>query len=273
VRVAPYVLPAVLDRPLVMKRFPNGVAAEPFYQHRAAEVPAGVRTAVVSVVEQRPQIIGGDLKALLYTTQLAAISQDPWFSRVQHPEYADYSAFDLDPSEGVTFERVLDVARWIRDELDTLGARGVPKTSGSDGLHIYIPLPPGTPYDAGLLYCQIVATIVAQKHPKVATVERAVAARGKRVYIDCLQNILGKTLATAYSARASDYAGVSTPVTWQEIDAGFDRKAFTIETVPARLEKVGDLWAALRKSKGIDLARVTRYTERVAGKRLKGDKS
>jgi len=100
-----------------------------------------------------------------------------------------------------------------------------------------------------------------------------VAARGKRVYIDCLQNILGKTLATAYSARASDYAGVSTPVTWQEIDAGFDRKAFTIETVPARLEKVGDLWAALRKSKGIDLARVTRYTERVAGKRLKGDKS
>ena len=273
VRVAPYVLPAVLDRPLVMKRFPNGVAAEPFYQHRAAEVPAGVRTAVVSVVEQRPQIIGGDLKALLYTTQLAAISQDPWFSRVQHPEYADYSAFDLDPSDGVPFERVLDVARWIRDELDTLGARGVPKTSGSDGLHIYIPLPPGTPYDAGLLYCQIVATIVAQKHPKVATVERAVAARGKRVYIDCLQNILGKTLATAYSARASDYAGVSTPVTWQEIDAGFDRKAFTIETVPARLEKVGDLWAALRKSKGIDLARVTRYTERVAGKRLKGDKS
>ncbi len=273
VRTAPYVLPAVLDRPLVMKRFPNGVAAEPFYQHRAAEVPAGVRTAVVSVVEQRPQIIGGDLKALLYTTQLAAISQDPWFSRVQHPEYADYSAFDLDPSEGVPFERVLDVARWIRDELDTLGARGVAKTSGSDGLHIYIPLPPGTPYDAGLLYCQIVATIVAQKHPKVATVERAVAARGKRVYIDCLQNILGKTLATAYSARASDYAGVSTPVTWQEIDAGFDRKAFTIETVPARVQKVGDLWAALRKSRGIDLARVTRYTERVAGKRLKGDKS
>jgi bifunctional non-homologous end joining protein LigD len=273
VRAAPFVLPAVLDRPLVMKRFPNGVAAAPFYQHRAPEVPSGVRTAVVSVVEQRPQIIGGDLKALLYTTQLAAISQDPWFSRVQHPEFADYSAFDLDPSEGVPFERVLDVARWIRDELDALGAAGTPKTSGSDGLHIYIPLPPGTPYDAGLLYCQIVATVVAQKHPKVATVERSVAARGKRVYIDCLQNILGKTLATAYSARASDYAGVSTPVTWQEIDQGLDRKAFTIETVPVRLEKVGDLWAALRTSKGVDLARVTRYTKRVATRRLKGDKS
>ena len=273
VQAAPFVLPAVLDRALVMKRFPNGVAAQPFYQHRAPEVPAGIRTAVVSVVEQRPQIIGGDLKTLLYTTQLAAISQDPWFSRVQHAEFADYSAFDLDPSEGVPFEQVLDVARWIRDELDTLGAVGVPKTSGADGLHIYIPLPAGTPYDAGMLYCQIVATVVAQQHPKVATVERAVAARGKRVYIDCLQNILGKTLATAYSARASDYAGVSTPVTWQEVDKGFDRKAFTIETVPARLRTVGDLWATLRKSKGVNLERVTRYTERPAAKRRKGDKS
>jgi bifunctional non-homologous end joining protein LigD len=273
VRVAPLVLPAVADRPLVMKRFPDGIAAKPFYQHRAPEVPPGIRTAVVSVVEKRPQIIGGTLKTLLYTTQLAAISQDPWFSRVQHPEFADYSAFDLDPSEGVPFERVLDVARWIRDELDTLGAVGVPKTSGGDGLHIYIPLPAGTPYDAGLHYCLIVATVVAQKHPKVATTERTVAARGKRVYIDCLQNILGKTLATAYSARASEYAGVSTPITWQEIDGGFDHKAFTIQTAPARFEKVGDLWAALRKSKGVDLMRVTRYAERTGKGRVKGDPS
>jgi len=272
-RVAKFALPAVADRPLVMKRFPNGIAAAPFYQHRAPEVPAGVRSAVVSVVETRPQIIGGSLKTLLYMTQLAAISQDPWFSRVQHVEFADYSAFDLDPSEGVSFERVLDVARWIRDELDTLGAVGVPKTSGADGLHIYVPLPPGTPYDAGMLYCQIVAAVVSQKHPAVATTERTVAARGKRVYVDCLQNILGKTLATAYSARASAYAGVSTPVTWQEIDDGFDRKAFTIATAPARFEKVGDLWAALRKSKGVDLARVTRYAERSGKRRLKGDKS
>jgi bifunctional non-homologous end joining protein LigD len=261
VRAAPFMLPAVNDRPLVMKRFPNGVAAPPFYQHRAPEVPDGVRTAVVSVVEKRPQIVGGSLKALLYMTQLAAISQDPWFSRVQHPEFADYAAFDLDPSEGVPFERVVEVARWIREELDTLGALGVPKTSGSDGLHIYVPLPAGTPYDAGMIFCQIVATVVEHKHPKVATTERTVAARGKRVYIDCLQNILGKTLATAYSARASDYAGVSTPLTWQEIEDGVDRKAFTIETAPARFEKVGDLWAALRKSKGVDLSRVSRYAE------------
>src|SRR5262249_42282447 len=158
--------------------------------------------------------IGGTLKTLLYTTQLAAISQDPWFSRVQHPQFADYAALDLDPSDGVPFARVLDVARWIHDQLETLGAPGVPKTSRGSGLHVYIPLPAGTPYDAGLLFCQIVATVVAQKHPKVATIERSVSARGKRVYVDFMQNVLGKTLATAYSARASDYAGVSTPLSW-----------------------------------------------------------
>ncbi len=257
-RVSPFILPAVADRPLVMKRFPNGIAAPPFYQHRAPEVPPGVRTEVVGVVEERPQIVGGSLKALLYMTQLAAISQDPWFSRVAHPEFADYAAFDLDPADGVPFTRVLDVARWIRDELDALGAIGVPKTSGADGLHIYLQMPAGTPYEAGMLYCQIVAALVERKHPKVATTERSVKARGKRVYIDCLQNIAGKTLATAYSARASGYAGVSTPVTWQEIDDGFDRTDFTITTAPARFEKLGDLWAKLRKSKGVELKNVTK---------------
>jgi bifunctional non-homologous end joining protein LigD len=195
-------------------------------------------------------------------TQLAAISQDPWFSRVQHPEFADYSAFDLDPSEGVPFERVLEVARWIREELDLLGVVGFPKTSGADGLHVYVRLPPNTPYEAGQIFCQIIATVVAQKHPKAATVERSVAARGQRVYIDYLQNILGKTLATAYSARASEYAGVSTPLTWKEIESGIRRQDFTIETMPERVKQVGDLWAPLMKSKGIDLSRIARYAER-----------
>jgi bifunctional non-homologous end joining protein LigD len=261
------VLPAVADRPLVMKRFPNGIAGKPFYQHRAPDVPAGVRVEKIGVAEARPQIVGGDLKTLLYMVQLAAISQDPWFSRVSSPASVDHVALDLDPSSGVSFRQVLDVARWIRDELEGLGVTGVPKTSGADGLHIYIPLPPKTPYDAGLLFCQIVATVVSQKHPEVATVERKVAARGARVYVDYLQNILGKTLATAYSARASTYAGVSAPLTWREIDDGVRREDFTIETMPKRIREVGDLWAALRSSKGADLSRVTRYADRVKSHR------
>jgi bifunctional non-homologous end joining protein LigD len=258
-RVAPAILPVIADRPLVMKRFPNGVTAKPFYQHRAEDVPAGVRTEVVQVGERRSHIIAGTLKTLMYTTQLAAISQDPWFSRVQHPTFADHVALDLDPADGLPFTRCLDVARWIHDELRALGGTGWPKTSGASGLHVYIPLPPRTPYDAGLLFCQIVATVIAQKHPKVATIERSVAKRGKRVYVDALQNVLGKTLASAYSARASDYAGVSTPLSWDEVETGVDRRAFTLTTVPARIEAVGDLWKGLSEAPGIDLARVSRH--------------
>ena len=269
VEVAPCILPAVADRPLVMKRYPNGVAAAPFYQHRAEDVPTGVRVGTVEVAERRRQIVGGSLTTLLYMAQLAAISQDPWFSRVQSIQSADYVALDLDPSAGVPFERVLDVARAIRDELDALGAVGVPKTSGADGLHIYIPLPARTPYDAGLLFCQIIATVVSQKHPKIATVERSVRARGPRVYVDYLQNILGKTLATAYSARASDYAGVSAPLTWKEVDGGVSREEFTMKTMPARLKEVGDLWLKLRTSKGVDLSSVSRYTRPTRARRTK----
>ncbi len=264
VQVAPLILPAVADRPLVMKRYPDGIEGAPFYQHRIEKPPSGVRVEMVEVAQQRPQIVGGNLLTLLYMTQLAAISQDPWFSRVTSPDSPDYVALDLDPAEGVPFARVLDVARWIRDELEALGAAGVPKTSGVDGLHVYIALPPNTPYDAGLLFCQIVATVVAQKHPQVATIERTVRARGRRVYVDYLQNAPGKTLATAYSARASEYAGVSTPLTWSEIDRGVDREAFTIETVLPRLKRTGDLWAQLRQSRGVDLARVTRYAAQAA---------
>jgi len=261
VQAAPFVLPAVTDRPLVMKRFPNGVGGEPFYQHRVTAPPPGVRVEDVREADgsARPQIIGGDLTTLLYMTQLASISQDPWFSRVGSPDTADYVALDLDPMPDVPFTQVLEVARWIRDELAALGASGFPKTSGADGAHIYIPLPPGTPYETGLLFCQIVASVVSQKHPKQATVERSVKLRGRRVYVDYLQNIPGKTLATAYSARASEYAGVSTPLTWQEIDEGVDREAFTIVSMPGRFKAAGDLWAAFRSSKGVDLERATRY--------------
>jgi bifunctional non-homologous end joining protein LigD len=262
VRVAPFILPALEDRPLVLKRYPNGVGGKPFYQHRAPDrLPAGVRVETVATdSERRRHLVGGALPTLLYTAQLAAISQDPWFSRVGSEALVDHVAIDLDPPEGLPFARVLDVARWVRDELDRLRAPAIPKTSGSSGLHVYIPMPPGTPYEAGLLFCQIVATIVAKKHPTLATTERAIAARGRRVYVDCLQNILGKTLASAYSARANDFAGVSTPLTWDEIDEGVSPQDFTVRTFAARIEAVGDLWATLRRSKGADLRSVAKYS-------------
>lgn len=255
VRVAPYILPVIDNRPLVMKRLPNGVDAPHFYQHRAPDLPPpGVRSETLPDDDVPSRLIGGSLKTLLYMAQLASISMDPWFSTMGDLDAADQVAIDLDPQPGATFAQILDVARWVQEELDRVNVPGFPKTSGSEGLHIFIPLPKGTPYQAGMLFCQIIATMVAMKHPKVATVERTVRKRkDKTIYVDYLQNIQGKTLACAYSARASAFAGVSTPLTWPEVHDSPAPQDFTIETIGARLETSGDLWKKLRSHKGADL--------------------
>ena len=267
--VAPLILPVVADRPLVMKRFPNGVDDRvAFYQQRRQkeQPPAGVRIEALPddldpIVEPGAErFIGGSLITLLYMTQLAAISQDPWFSRVQSPLDADFVALDLDPGEGATLAQVLDVARWVRDELEAMqvpaSAEDVRDRAACTSTYRFrlVRL-----YESGQLFCQIVATVIAARHPKVATVERMVKKRQRgTVYVDFLQNILGKTLATAYSARASDFAGVSTPLTWEEVDAGVDPRDFTIVTAPSRFREVGDLWARLRTSKPARLETVFR---------------
>ena len=255
VRVAPYILPVIDNRPLVMKRLPNGVDAPHFYQHRAPDLPPpGVRSETLPDDDVPSRLIGGSLKTLLYMAQLASISMDPWFSTMGDLDAADQVAIDLDPQPGATFAQILDVARWVQEELDRVNVPGFPKTSGSEGLHIFIPLPKGTPYQAGMLFCQIIATMVAMKHPKVATVERTVRRRkDKTIYVDYLQNIQGKTLACAYSARASAFAGVSTPLTWPEVHDSPAPQDFTIDTIGARLETSGDLWKKLRSHKGADL--------------------
>lgn len=267
VSAAPLILPAVEDRPLVMKRSPNGVEKPYFYQQRHPEMPPkGVRRETldedIDPIEDdgnggQPRLIGGSLTTLLYMSQLAAISQDPWFSRVTDPLHMDYAAIDLDPGDDARFTDVVDVARWVHDELERLDIPAVPKTSGSSGLHIYIPLPKETSYETGQLLCHVVATLVSSKHPKVATIERMVRKRSRAaIYVDYLQNIIGKTLATAYSARASDYAGVSTPLAWNEVNARLNPRDFTIRTAPERFAEVGDLWKPLRTLKPVNIKRV-----------------
>lgn len=272
-RTAPYLLPVVRDRPLVMKRFPNGVEGQSFYQHRPPDpLPDGLRAAAVRERPDRPDsaapcLVGGQLRTLLYMAQLAVISQDPWFCTLPDVETADLAAFDLDPMPEASFERVLGVACRLHDELDRLGVPCFPKTSGSEGLHVFVPLPPGSPWEAGQIFCRIVATVVASAHPRAATVERLVRRRSAdAVYVDCLQNVYGKTLACAYSARASPFAGVSTPLTWTEVHegaaAGLRPNDFTLRSLPGRLEQVGDLWAQLRTAKPARLEAAFAYGER-----------
>ncbi len=254
-KISPYLLPVINDRPLVMKRLPNGVEGPSFYQHRAPEpAPPGVRVETLPHDDVPARLIGGSLKTLLYMAQLASISMDPWFSTIDDLDSADQVAIDLDPQPGATFSQILDCAEWVEEELDRVKVRGFPKTSGSEGLHVFIPLPPATPYEAGMLFCQIIATMIAARHPKVATVERMVRKRKDgTIYIDYLQNIQGKTLACAYSARGSAFAGVSAPLTWSEVRQRPRPQDFTIDTIHARVKKAGDLWAGLRAHNGADL--------------------
>ena len=252
-RIADFILPAMQDRPLVLKRFPNGIAGESFYQQKASDTaPSEIRVEVIETEggEKQPRFIGGDLITLLYTIQLGAISVDPWHSRVPSLEYADYTIVDLDPGPRANFGRVVQVARWAKEVIDGFGLHAAIKTSGSTGLHIYLPLPPRTPNAAATLVAQMIATEVADAHPKEATIERSVKARGAAtVYVDYLQNIQGKTVAGPYCVRAKPGATVSTPLKWAELTDKLDPRAFHLGNAAERFEKIGDIWSEAMKKK------------------------
>ena len=245
-RIANFILPTIRDRPLVLKRFPNGINGESFYQQKASEItPPEVRVELIETDggEKQPRIIGGDLLTLLYTIQLGAISVDPWHSRAQSLEYADYTIIDLDPGPRANFARVIQVGCWAKEVTDGFGLNAAIKTSGSTGLHIYLPLTPRTPNEAAMLVAQMIATKVADAHPKEATIARFVKARGAAmVYVDYLQNIPGKTVAGAYSVRAKPGATISTPLKWNEVTDDLDPRAFHLGNAAERFEKVGDVW-------------------------------
>jgi bifunctional non-homologous end joining protein LigD len=256
VRIADFILPTMQDRPLVLKRFPNGIDGESFYQQKASDTtPPEVRVEEITTDggDKQPRIIGGDLLTLLYTIQLGAISVDPWHSRVQTLEYADYTIIDLDPGARANFGRVMQVARWAKEVIDSFGLNAGIKTSGSTGLHVYLPLPPKTPNEAATLVAQMIATKVADAHPKEATIERFVKARGAAtVYVDYLQNIQGKTVAGPYSVRAKPGATVSTPLRWTELTEELDPRDFTLGNAADRFEKTGDIWSeAMRKKNSL----------------------
>jgi bifunctional non-homologous end joining protein LigD len=252
-RIADFILPTIQDRPLVLKRFPNGIDGESFYQQKASDTtPPEVRVEIIQTDsgERQPRIVGGDLFTLLYTIQLGAISVDPWHSRIQSLDYADYTIIDLDPGPRANFGRVIQVARWAKEVIDGFGLNAAIKTSGATGLHIYLPLPPRTPNDAATLVAQMIATKVAEAHPKEATIERFVKARGAAtVYVDYLQNIQGKTVAGPYCVRAKPGATVSTPLKWTEITDSLDPRAFNLGNAAERFEKIGDIWSEAMKKK------------------------
>ncbi|MBX6332768.1 MAG: non-homologous end-joining DNA ligase [Gemmatimonadaceae bacterium] len=248
VRIADAVLPVLADRPLVLKRSPDGLAGETFFQQTPPEqTPPVVRVETIERADDASvrRVVGGDLPTLLYAVQLGCISMDPWLSRIQSLDAPDLAVLDLDPGPRATFDRIVEVAQWIGEELTRAGLHGAIKTSGSRGIHIVLPLPARTSYDTALALARAIAHRVAAAHPKEATIERAIKARPPAaVYVDFGQNAIGKSVASAYSVRAKPGATVSTPLDWSELGRGLDPHPFTIETVPDRLATVGDIWSS-----------------------------
>jgi len=254
--VAPYLVPRMADRPLVLKRYPDGVGGQMFFQQKAPDhAPAGVRVETVRDAEGKEarRLVGGSLLTLLYTAQIGTIEVNPWHSRLGASDFADYLVIDLDPGPETRFPRVVGVARWVKETLDALGLHGALKTSGGRGLHVYVPLAARTTTESAAILAQLIATRVVEAHPRETTLERSLHSREPgAVYVDHLQNALGKSVIAAYSARARAEATVSTPLAWDELRDDLDPKAFTIRTTPARLARVGDLWGpTLRKGNAI----------------------
>jgi bifunctional non-homologous end joining protein LigD len=244
--------PYLKDRPLILKRYPNGIEGMMFYQHNIEDTPDFVDSFTRTDSEGKPvrYAIANNLATLLYLTNLGTITINPWFSRRQSTEKPDYFAFDLDPGDTATFEQVKTVALEVKRVLEEVGLKGYPKTSGSSGIHIYVPVKPDYTYDHIVPFAKKLATMVADRHPKDATVRRMTRDRAKHeVYVDYLQNIEGKTLAAAYSVREKPKAMVSAPLEWKEINKKLQLDQFTIATIPARLKKKGDLFADVLKKK------------------------
>jgi bifunctional non-homologous end joining protein LigD len=245
-RVAPFLLPQIEGRALVLKRYPDGVAGPMFFQQNAGEhVPDAVRVTTLDTVElgAKPRIIGGDLPTLLYTVQLGAIEVHPWLSRVGDVDAPDRCLIDLDPGDDVPFGTVAMLAGEVARIAEACGLSVALKTSGASGIHIVLPLPPRTTYETSAALALRLAEAVVAAHPEVATVERSVKARPVgSVYVDALQNARGKSMAAPYSVRARAAASVSAPLRPRELTSRLRIDAFTVGSMPARLKSAGDLW-------------------------------
>jgi bifunctional non-homologous end joining protein LigD len=263
--MSPVLLPIIKDRPLILKRYPDGIEGSFFFQQNAGKsIPENVRTGIITAAngERAERLIGGDLLTLLYTVQIGTIAVHTWQARLKTRQYADTTTIDLDPGDDVTFRDVVLLAKDIKAELDNMELAAALKTSGSSGLHIVLPLPPRTAFEEAALLAERVAERVVEAHPNRATVERSIKARPPRTtYVDAQQNAEGKSVVAAYSVRERPRATVSAPLDWKELRATLRLEQFTIETMPARARRVGDLWGAAMKQRN-----TRRAIDRVLGK-------
>ena len=252
--VAAVLLPHIRNRAMVMKRYPHGAAGEFFFMKRApsprpdwleiCEIDHGSKGVIPFPMIQ-------DRAALLWVINLGCIDLNQWYATCDDVDKPDYVHFDLDPGDGADFDRVRETGLVVREALDALKMPSVVKTTGSKGLHVYVPIVRGPEQGEVRTFAHVLAQELARRHPALITAEYRVAKRPRgRVLVDYNQNRWGSTLASVYSVRPRPEATVSTPVTWKEVERGLRIEDFTVKNVPARAAKLGDLWQPLLNARG-----------------------
>lgn len=252
--VAHVLLPHLTDRAMVMKRYPNGAAGDFFFMKRAP-APRPDWIEICNIEHSSGNIIDfpmiQDLPSLLWVINLGCIDLNQWYARCDDVDRPDYVHFDLDPVPGASFEKVVEAALLIRSALESLKIPCFAKTTGSKGIHVYVPIVRGPTQKQVWTFAKEFAIAVAAQAPKLLTTIYVVAKRPRgRVLVDYNQNAWGRTLASIYSVRPRPRASVSTPVKWSELERGVKIDDFRIDNVPARVKRLGDLWKPLLEKRG-----------------------
>jgi bifunctional non-homologous end joining protein LigD len=255
-QVAPFMVPYLKDRPMSLNRFPGGIHGESFYQKNVRDkAPEWAETMPHTNGEgvNKDYLLGNNEATLLWMASLGCIEMNPWFSRVTSPDNPDYCIIDLDPDKQ-HFDQVIQAAQEVKKVLDAINVPSYPKTSGSTGMHIYIPLGAKYTYDQSQLFANIIVKLVQQQIPDFTTLERMISNRKGKMYLDFLQNRPGATIAGVYSLRPKPGATVSMPVTWDEVKPGLTMRDFTIHNAIDRIRETGDLFTGVL-GEGIDLGK------------------
>jgi bifunctional non-homologous end joining protein LigD len=257
--ISPWLLPHLVDRAMVMKRYPNGAEGDFFYMKRAPEPrPEWIEICPIPHNEglvNFPMV--QDLPSLMWLINLGCIDLNQWYAKCDDWDRPDVLHFDLDPGPGADFKKIREVALRVRDILDQLSMPTYAKTTGSKGIHVYIPIVRGPLQKEVWAFAKAIAIELESRHPEIITAEyRKVKRPHGRVLVDYNQNAWGRTLASIYSVRPTPMASVSTPVTWEEVDAGVRIEDFRIDNVVERVRDLGDLWKPLLGRKRFDLRKL-----------------
>ncbi|MDN3551200.1 DNA ligase D [Mucilaginibacter aquaedulcis] len=263
-KVGEYMMPYLKDRPMSLNRFPGGIHGQSFYQKNVTDkAPDWAKTFdhVTDEGKVTKYLVGTDEASLLWMNSLGCIEINPWFSRAETPDNPDYCVIDLDPDKH-TYDQVVEAARIVKDILDAIDVPSYPKTSGSTGMHIYVPLAGKYTYQQSQLFANIIVKHVHEQIPDYTSLERSIAARKGKMYLDYLQNRPGATIAGPYSLRPKPGATVSMPLSWDEVKPGLTIQHFNIHNALDRLKETGDLFHGVL-GEGIDLEKTLKKAQSV----------